>query len=164
MDKTEFAYIAGFFDGDGSVRIQLQPRKNAKLGFRVRAIISFAQKTGHDQELVWIRNKLGIGYIYRRNDGITELKIEGFAKVTDILNKLLPYVRFKKKQVRLVLKALEILNLNPKDILKVALITDQISKLNYVTVKKKYTSKEIKKFLSKKFTPVTTDSNPPAQI
>src|SRR3989337_3779863 len=85
IEKANLAYIAGFFDGDGSVRIQLQPRENSRLGYRVRAIISFAQKVGHEKELSWIRNQFKIGYIYTRNDGMSELKIEGFGKVEKIL-------------------------------------------------------------------------------
>ncbi|HBL51693.1 MAG: hypothetical protein A3D24_03135 [Candidatus Blackburnbacteria bacterium RIFCSPHIGHO2_02_FULL_39_13] len=160
VNKFVAAYIAGFFDGDGSVRLQLQPRKNAKQGFRVRAIISFAQKTGHHQELGWIRKRLEIGYIYTRNDGITELKIEGFKQVENILSQMLPYIRFKKKQAKLVLKALAFLKDSSENILEVAKISDRISQLNYVTVKKRYTSKIVKEYLSQRHTPVTTDPIP----
>ena len=147
MNNLEAAYISGFFDGDGSVRLQLQPRQNSKLGFRVRTIISFAQKTGHDESLKWIKEKLGIGYIYNRNDSMTELKIEGFESVESILIKLKPYVHFKKKQVNLVLKALKILKERPTDILSLAKISDDISRVNYVTTKKRYTADFIKKFI-----------------
>lgn len=157
MLKTVAAYIAGFFDGDGSVRLQLQPRANASLGFRVRAILSFAQKTGHAEELTWIRNQLGIGYIYARNDGMTELKIEGFERVYKILKQLTPYVRFKKKQTALVLRGLEVLRKTPGAILEIAQIADQISNLNYATTRKKYTSDFIKQQLKQRLTPVTTD-------
>ena len=157
MLKTVAAYITGFFDGDGSVRLQLQPRANASLGFRIRAILSFAQKTGHAGELSWIRNQLGIGYIYARNDGMTELKIEGFERVYKILKQLAPYTRFKKKQVALVLEGLAILRQDPGAILKIARIADQISSFNYATTRKKYTSDFIKQQLEQKLTPVTTD-------
>lgn len=157
VNKTTAAYIAGFFDGDGSVRLQLQPRRNSNLGFRVRAIISFAQKTGHDQELNWIRKKLKIGYLYARNDGISELKIEGFKRVEGILLQISPYVRFKKKQVKLVLEALTILKNSSEKILEIAKISDKISRLNYVTVKKRYTSNVVRKYLLQRYPPVTTN-------
>ena len=159
MLKTTAAYIAGFFDGDGSVRLQLQPRANVKLGFRVRAIISFAQKTGHADELFWIRDQLKIGYIYTRNDEMTELKVEGFNQVEKILKQLAPYVRFKRQQVRLVLDALEILKKNPKAILEIAQIADRISDINYATTKKKYTSEFIRQWLKQRLAPVTTESD-----
>ena len=156
LKKTEAAYIAGFFDGDGSVRIQLQPRKSSRFGFRVRTIISFAQKIGHEDDLKWIRNKLGIGYLYNRNDGISELKIEGFDSVKRILNELKPFVLFKKRQVLLVLKALSMLTVPKPDVLAVAKISDQLSNINYATTKKIYTAKEVAEAL-KRYTPVTTD-------
>ena len=150
LRKEEAAYIAGFFDGDGSVRIQLQPRENTRLGFRVRAIISFAQKIGHETQLRWIRRKLRIGYIYTRNDGMSELKMEGFSTVERILRLLEPFVLFKKKQVRLVLHALEVLKQDGEHILEIAKISDRLSALNYVTVKKRYTAKVVAKYLQSK--------------
>ncbi len=152
MTSTEAAYIAGFLDGDGSVRIQLQPRKKT---FRVRAIISLAQKWGKENELSWIRKKLGIGYLYKRNDQITELKIEGHEAIERILKALQPYVLFKKKQVVIMLRILELLRKGEADLAVIADLTDEISGLNYVTVKKKYTAAYIREFL-KTNTPVTT--------
>jgi len=153
MTKEIAAYIAGFLDGDGSVRIQLQPRKNS---FRVRTIISFAQKWGKEKELQWIRNQLKIGYLYQRNDMITELKIEGHKEVERILRELKPYVLFKRKQVDLVLKILEMLKEGKANLLEVAKLSDKISRLNYVTTKKKYTAQYLQKRLLSN-TPVTTD-------
>ena len=153
MDKITSAYIAGFFDGDGSVRIQLQPRKNSNLGYRIRTILSFAQKTEHGEGLIWIRKKLGIGYIYSRNDGMDELKVEGFESVERILKILLPFVQFKKEQVKLVLKALKILKVKPNAILEVSEISDKLSEINYATTKKIHTNKAVREFLSKKIYP-----------
>ena len=57
-----------------------------------------------------MKEVLGIGYISRRNDGMTELRINGYERVYNILQKLYPYLRFKKEQVRQIFCALEILN------------------------------------------------------
>ncbi len=152
MTKEVAAYIAGFLDGDGSVRVQLQPRKNT---FRVRTIISFAQKWGKEREMKWIQKQLGIGYLYERNDHITELKIEGHGVVKRILKTLQPYIRFKKKQVVILLKIIEMIEDEEHDLRKIAALSDKISELNYVTGKKRYTAKYIKQFL-KSHTPVTT--------
>jgi hypothetical protein len=149
IPREDASYIAGFFDGDGSVRLQLQPRTSSRTGFRVRTIISFAQKTGHDKSLKWIQKKLGIGYIYNRPDSMTELKIEGFESVERILTILRPFVLFKKKHVNLVLKAIKVLRKNPVNIIKIAEISDEISDINYATTKKRYTTKFVKEFMSR---------------
>ena len=153
IPREDISYIAGFFDGDGSVRLQLAPRNSSKLGFRVRTIISFAQKTGHDDSLKWIKEKLGIGYIYNRNDSMTELKIEGFESVERILTILKPFIHFKEKQVNLVLEALKLIKEKDFDILAIAEISDEISEINYATTKKRYTAKFVKEFLNKKISP-----------
>lgn len=153
IPREDISYIAGFFDGDGSVRLQLQPRASSKLGFRVRTVISFAQKTGHDESLSWIQRKLQIGYIYNRNDSMTELKIEGFESVERILTIMKPFIHFKKKQVKLVLKALKLLKKKDFDILAIARISDEISEVNYATTKKQYTAGFVKEFLKKKISP-----------
>jgi len=53
---------------------------------------------------------LGIGYLSYRNDGITELRINGYAQTERILKDLLPYLRFKKKQITIILKILKLVH------------------------------------------------------
>ena len=96
--KEERAYIAGFLDGDGSIMFQLKKRSDTQNGIRLMATICFYQDSRHDKPLHWMRKKFGIGYITLRNDGITELRINGFATVRRILEMLGPYLRFKKIQ------------------------------------------------------------------
>jgi hypothetical protein len=74
--KTDLAYIAGFLDGDGSLMMQIKTRSdNGK--FRFMLTVCMYQDTRHEKTLLWIRKKFGIGYISRRNDNITELRING---------------------------------------------------------------------------------------
>ena len=109
--KTEdLAYIAGFLDGDGSVMFQLKKRSDTPRGKRLMFTICFYQDTRHEKPLFWIRKKIGIGYISRRNDGITELRINGYRRTKQILESLYPYIRFKKKQINYCFKALRILD------------------------------------------------------
>ena len=107
--NTERAYIAGFLDGDGSLMLQIKKRKDSKTGIRFMLTICFYQDTRHEKTLYWIRRRLGIGYLSQRNDGMTELLVNGYKQVRDILTLLLPYIRFKKIQARALLCASRIL-------------------------------------------------------
>ena len=107
--SVERAYIAGFLDGDGSLMLQLKKRRDSTTGIRFMATLCLYQDTRHEKPLLWIRRTFRIGYISRRNDGITELRINGYASVHSILLQLRPYIRFKKKQTEALLKACEIL-------------------------------------------------------
>ncbi len=109
IHKTDLAYIAGFLDGDGSVMLQIKKRSNTKTEWRLMCTICFYQDTRHAEPLYWIQQKLAIGYISKRNDGITELRINGYNQCARVLNKLKPFIRFKKIQVDALCDALTIL-------------------------------------------------------
>ena len=103
VNSENFAYIAGFLDGDGSIMLQMHRRSSSKDVFRVKTVICFYQDSKHQKEVKWIKEVLGCGYVYTRNDHISELRIEGFQRVFETLKKLQPYIRFKRKQVKLML-------------------------------------------------------------
>ena len=103
------AYIAGFLDGDGSLMLQLKSRSDTTRGMRFMATICFYQDTGHAQPLLWMQEILECGYISERSDGMTELRINGFAQVKQVLLVLLPFIRFKSTQAQALIKACEIL-------------------------------------------------------
>jgi len=157
MTEKEKAYIAGFLDGDGSIMLQLKPRKVVNYGFRIRTIICFYQDSCHKEGLLWIRRKLGIGYLSQRKDGITELRIEGHQAVKSILQKLKPFIVFKKKQIEIMLKAISIMEKKstPFKILEVCKLSDEISSINYATTRKKYNYDFVKKkFIEKGLIPL----------
>ena len=108
--STDFAYIAGFLDGDGSIMFQLKRRSDTLRGRRLMFTICLYQDTRHEKPLLWMKQILGIGYISRRNDGMTELRINGYEQVYQILRKLYPYLRFKKAQAIHIFRVLEILH------------------------------------------------------
>ena len=110
--KTDLAYIAGFLDGDGSIMLQIKSRNDTTRGVRFMATICLYQDTRHEIPLLWIREFFGIGYISRRKDGMTELRINGFASVREILTQLQPYVRFKEAQLSALVEACTILETN----------------------------------------------------
>jgi hypothetical protein len=146
------AYIAGFLDGDGSLMLQIKKRNDSKTGIRFMATICFYQDTRHKKDLYWIREIFGIGYISDRNDGMTELRINGFKQVAKILQNLSPYIRFKNIQARALLEACEILStvqfkmLTKRQLRKLVSLILLLQNENYVTKKKK-TSEELFRML-----------------
>lgn len=141
--NVELAYIAGFLDGDGSLMLQIKKRSDGKIGFRFMPTICFYQDTRHDKTLYWIQEKLCIGYVSRRNDGMSELRINGYKQVAGILKSLLPYIRFKNIQGNALISACNILSstkfskLSKKQLEKLVDLILVIQKENYVTKKKK---------------------------
>ena len=89
--------------------LQIKKRVDTKRGYRFMATICFYQDTRHEQPLYWIRDTLNIGYVSRRKDGMSELRINGFATINSLLNELKPYVRFKSLQVDAMVNATKIL-------------------------------------------------------
>ena len=150
--NVELAYIAGFLDGDGSLMLQLKKRSDSKRAIRFMATICFYQDTRHEKTLYWIQKVLGIGYVSRRKNGMTELRINGYKQIRNILKNLLPYIRFKKLQTRALIKACEILSetkfqkLTQKQLAKLVDLILVIQRENYVTKKKK-TKSELYKIL-----------------
>ena len=140
--KINLAYIAGFLDGDGSLMLQIKKRKDGKLKRRFMCTICFYQDSRHEKPLFWIKKVFGIGYISKRNDGMTELRINGYKQIKNILKSLMPFVKFKKDQARVLYKAADLLDkkgrlLEKKDLLKLADLIIIIQKNNYITRKKK---------------------------
>ena len=107
------------------------------------ATICFYQDTRHEKTLHWIKEVLDIGYISHRSDGMSELRINGYIQVKEILKKLLPYIRFKAIQAKSLLEATEILSntkfrmLEKKQLLLLVKLALLMQQENYVTKKKK---------------------------
>ncbi len=141
--NINLAYIAGFLDGDGSLMLQLKKRNDRSISYRFMATICFYQDTRHEQPLHWIKKILGIGYLSRRNDGMTELRINGFNQINNILKKLLPFIKFKRKQANILYKAIRILisvrrkRIKRKQLVQLIDYIMAIQNENYVTKKKK---------------------------
>ncbi len=141
--NIDLAYIAGFLDGDGSLMLQIKRRADGKSKIRFMATICFYQDTRHEKDLFWIQKVLGIGYLSRRNDGMTELRINGFETVKEILGNLIPYIRFKKIQAEALFESCTILSktklnmLDRKQLTKLVALILVIQNENYVTKKKR---------------------------
>ncbi len=116
------------------------------------ATICLYQDTRHDAPLSWIRTRLKCGYVSKRNDGMTELRINGFSQVRETIEALLPYLRFKKEQARLLIQACKLLEretlrtMKPKDMRKIVDMLLLIQNENYMSKKRK-TKEELHQIL-----------------
>lgn len=143
LSNINLAYIAGFLDGDGSLMLQIKKRSDRSVGYRFMATICFYQDTRHEQPLRWIKKIFGIGYLSQRNDGMTELRINGFNQINNILKKLLPFIKFKHRQANILCKAIRILinvrrkQLRRKQLVQLVDYIIAIQNENYVTKRKK---------------------------
>ncbi len=149
QSKINLAYIAGFLDGDGSLMLQIKKRKDSNKSYRFMATICFYQDSRHEKPLFWIQKVLNIGYLSKRKDGISELRINGFKQIEKILNNLSPFIKFKKIQAKILLKSVIFLqksDLKEKDLRILVNNIIQIQSENYVS-KKKRTKEELFKIL-----------------
>ena len=150
--KNNLAYIAGFLDGDGSLMLQIKNRKDGRSKIRFMPTICFYQDSRHSEPLKWIRDALGIGYLSKRNDGMSELRINGYEQIKKILLDLQPFIRFKKTQTKLLLEGVNILSertiseLSKEQLDRMVHIILGIQNENYVTKRKK-TKKELEMVL-----------------
>ena len=112
------------------------------------ATICFYQDTRHEEPLHWIHKILHIGYLSRRNDGMSELRVNGYKQVAQILKNLLPYIKFKKKQANALLESCLLLSTRDIHFLTNKMLERIVEHIlviqheNYVT-KKKRTKKEL---------------------
>mgnify|MGYP006058391129 FL=1 len=90
--------------------LQVKLRNDTSRGVRFMATICLYQDTRHAQPLSWMREVLGIGYLTNRNDGMTELRINGFVSVQKVLTEMRPFIKFKTVQADALLQACTILS------------------------------------------------------
>ncbi len=153
INQVNWAYIAGFLDGDGSLMVQIKNRRKTKQGWRLMFTICFYQDSRHRKPLKWIKNIIGIGYLSERKDGITELRINGFNAVRKTLIVLQPYVKFKSIQVKIILKILSLIGnnnfaqLSKITRLKIADLISDLREQNYKSGKRKFNRIELREIL-----------------
>lgn len=155
LQNFEWSYLAGFFDGDGSLMVQLKNRRDTVRGWRIMFTVCFYQDKRHEEILHEIRDLLNIGYVNIRNDGMAELRINGYEQNLYVLENMKPYIKFKKKQVNYAIKILKVINnVSFKSIPKTekALLADWFNGIraeNYKSSGRKHSPEEIKALLMK---------------
>ncbi len=76
MTKESFSsYLAGFFDGNGSLHFQIVRQKEYRHGFYIRASLVFYQATVAEVGLLEIQRRLGTGRLMRRRGGMSDVTI-----------------------------------------------------------------------------------------
>ena len=108
--------------------------------------ICFYQDSRHEEPLHWIKNVLGIGYISHRNDGMTELRINGHKQVLQILECLAPFLKFKKKQAGAIINSAKLLLAAAPDKEKLVDNILIVQSENYAT-RRKRSKKELRSIL-----------------
>lgn len=160
LNAQQRAYLAGLLDGDGSILLQFRFNKDLRFKFRPKTIIVLYQDSRYHDQLAEIQRMIGAGYIYKRNDRMSEIRIEGHMQVRKLLRALTKYVRFKQRQVALVLQAIAIMKrrkLALGEFLQICDLADQVAECNY-SHNRKFTAKYVREVLSDyNLVPVTTD-------
>lgn len=107
ITELEWAYIAGFLDGDGSIIAQIVKGEDYIYKHRIRVSVVFYQHKDKHWFMLWLKGKLKSGTIRIRPDGISEYTITGSNAVHSLLLNIQPYVQLKKTQLKIVLEILE---------------------------------------------------------
>ena len=98
LTVADRAYIAGYFDGEGSVG--LYPKKS---GFALK--LTIAQRK--PEVLLWLHGIFGGAFVtvdrVERGNQYYELRLEGRELAMPLLRIIAPYVREKKEQIDLVI-------------------------------------------------------------
>lgn len=97
-ETTDIAYTAGFFDGEGCVRLQMN--RNGKYGLRV----FISQKDRRPLE--WVQKRFGGRLSKWKGNVATQLYFFGPEAYT-FLQIITPYLIVKKAQCELAIKAYE---------------------------------------------------------
>ena len=133
LSNQQKAYIAGFLDGDGSIYVKLKPNTTYRYRFQISPAIVFYQSKKEKNHLQWLEKTIGRGYLRERNDGIIEYIIGDIGSLKELIKNLLPYLRLKQKQARLMLEVLERKEKvkTPKEFIALAKKIDIFQQINY---------------------------------
>jgi hypothetical protein len=109
-------YLAGFFDGDGSVVATLERYNSTRFPYRIRLKVNFTQHARYQKILVQIQQALGGYGIIRTNERkqLSELVIQNRNQVRAVLMRLAPKLAIKNRQAQLGIRILDRLAVNEK--------------------------------------------------
>jgi len=151
MTEKIKAYIAGFLDGDGSVYVRIKPHEGYKYKFQISPYIVFYQAKKNRLILEYLKDKMQVGYIRDRNDGICEYIIGDLNSIEKFIKWIGPYSILKRKQIQLMSKILQ-KKRNVKSVdsfLELCRFIDKFKELNY-SKKRKNTENQVRKVLKQR--------------
>lgn len=110
MNKTDLAYMAGFFDGEGCIVIGFRLMHNC-ISYRLCVDIGQIGKTGKEILNLFHDNFKGkVNLIKRRYNQRSYYKWSSHCRQTyQFLKQIYPYVKVKRKQVQLAIEFQELL-------------------------------------------------------
>jgi hypothetical protein len=127
------SYLAGSFDGDGSLHFQIVRQKEYRFGFYIRSSLVFYQSTSCEAGLLEIQDRLGgIGRM-RRRSAMSDLTITNRKAIHSTPERMAPFVIFKRPQVELGLTLLDRLPppRTPAGFLQICESIDDFASLNF---------------------------------
>ncbi len=130
LTPIELSYIAGFLDGDGSIMSIVEKHPEKRFKIRIRVLVEFTQHNDNIRILRYLRNKIGSGNINRSLRNVWKYAIRDQRVVKELLLSLISYSVLKKRQIQFALKILNLSLIDAKALLKAALLSDRISRLN----------------------------------
>lgn len=100
LTTTQRAYLAGYFDGEGTFSITKRPEKRSPIGFSYQPYCSVASV--NSEVIEFLQQLVGKGFrVYRPRDGNAndayEWQLTGIESIIDFINQLIPYLVLKKK-------------------------------------------------------------------
>lgn len=135
IDEKDLMYLAGFFDGDGSIIAKFIYHKDyvKTRPYQISLTVQFTQATKRRWFLENIKTIVGEGNVRDRKTGdVSDYSIVGPAAVAKFLKQIQPYLRLKTKQANLALRIIEQLphSKDPEKFYELCYIVDQIAALN----------------------------------
>ena len=108
MNREKIAYIAGMFDGEGSISIMKVLPRNGRVNIEYKTVVSISNT--FEPVIIWIKEKLNSGYISRTvNKKYPQHKpnyrwMASYQQAYVFLKMVLPYLIIKQAQAELAIK------------------------------------------------------------
>lgn len=112
LSEVDAAYIAGLFDGEGTITVAIiKPKQALKTGNRYTPAASLTMC--NEAVIRWLQSVTGIGSVYERRPQQARFSVSWTwalpaRQAIPVLVRIHPYMRVKAEQARLYLEMMEI--------------------------------------------------------